>query len=170
MDSTLGQPQDADVANAFKAAMRRFAASVSIVTISKGDTKAGITATAVSSLSMDPPALLVCVNRSASIHNDMCLGKAFCVNILNDEHADLSGAFGGRIPADERFSIGEWHWHDEMSPYLGDAQANVFCIVDEKIDYATHTIFIGKVESVRLNGEFRPLVFGDGQYFSIGSK
>lgn len=165
--SQTSTSSEENVANAFKAAMRRFAVSVSIITISNDEAKFGMTATAVSSVSIDPPALLVCVNRSARLHGDMSPGKAFCVNMLNKDQAALSSAFGGRLPADERFLCGAWQAQDDCPPYLSDAQANVFCTVDVIFEYGTHTIFVGKVESVHLNGELRPLVYADGRYFSI---
>ena len=153
-----------DLVESFRTAMRRFAVTVSIITTTKDDGKSGMTATAVSSVSMDPPALLVCVNRTATIHSDMELGKKFCVNILSADHSGLSSAFGGKLPAHERFSLGTWHAERDGPPYLDDAQANLFCTVDATIDYGTHTIFIGKVIAVRLQGAVRPLVYGDGRY------
>lgn len=159
--------EETDLIEVFKAAMRRFAVSVSIITIADAKTRAGMTATAVSSVSLDPPSLLVCVNRKARFHVDMHRGRRFCVNMLSDDQSALSSAFGGRLPADERFKLGTWLVQGIDPPYLSEAQANVFCTVDALFDYGSHTIFIGKVESVRLSGKCRPLVFADGRYFSI---
>ena len=160
-------PRQGPLAAQFKAAMRRFAVSVSIITIADETAKFGMTATAVSSVSTDPPSLLVCINRSARIHAEMRSGRAFCVNVLNDDQAALSNAFGGRFPAEQRFSLGGWIDEDGRPPYLSDAQANVFCVIDTLLEYGTHTIFIGKVEAVRLHGEFQPLVYADARYFSV---
>ncbi len=159
--------QEEDVIQAFKGAMRRFAVSVSIITIANGTAKAGMTATAVSSVSMTPPSLLVCINRSARMHAEMHAGRVFCVNILNTDQAAISSAFGGRLPPEERFSEGAWSTSNEGVPYLSHAQVNVFCTVDTAFDYGSHTIFIGKVESVRLYGKCRPLVYAEGKYVSI---
>ena len=165
--SLAAPSQEDEVIQAFKGAMRRFAVSVSIITIANGAAKAGMTATAVSSMSMSPPSLLVCINRSARMHAEMHVGRAFCVNILNTDQAAVSSAFGGRLPAEERFSEGAWSASSVGVPYLSNAQVNVFCTVDATFDYGSHTIFIGKVESVRLNGKCRPLVYADGKYVSI---
>lgn len=159
--------EESDLTEVFKAAMRRFAVSVSIITIADAKTRAGMTATAVSSVSLDPPSLLVCVNRKARLHVDMHRGRRFCVNMLTNDQSALSSAFGGRLPADERFKLGTWLVQGIDPPHLSEAQANVFCTVDALFDYGSHTIFIGKVESVRLSGECRPLVYADGRYCSL---
>jgi flavin reductase (DIM6/NTAB) family NADH-FMN oxidoreductase RutF len=158
------RPNPVELAAAFKAAMRRFAATVTIVTVADGDTKSGMTATAVASVSTEPPALLVCVNRSASIHANLRMGANFCVNLLAADHIPLSAAFGGKLPPEDRFSLGAWQTHGTGVPYLDDAQANIFCVVDAMIEYGTHTIFIGRAEAVRLHGEVRPLIYGDGRF------
>ena len=49
-------------------------------------------------------------------------------------------------------------------PYLTDAQANLFCVVDGMLGYGTHTIFVGRVDAIRLHGETRPLIYGDGRF------
>jgi flavin reductase (DIM6/NTAB) family NADH-FMN oxidoreductase RutF len=157
--------QDApDLQAAFKSAMRRFAATVTILTGGSGDARSGMTATAVSSVSTSPPALLACVNRAASIHSIMKIGSPFCVNLLAAEHGPLSSAFGGMLPPEHRFSVGNWDVDGDGRPYLVDAQANIFCIVDAVLDYGTHTIFVGKVDAVRLHGDVRPLIYGDGRF------
>jgi flavin reductase (DIM6/NTAB) family NADH-FMN oxidoreductase RutF len=155
----------ADLALAFKGAMRRLATTVSIVSTRSviDDLPMGMTATAVTSLTTDPPALLVCVNRSASIHSSLTMGRPFCINLLAGDHGELSFAFGGKVDPGERFAQGSWH-HHESAPYLADAQSNLFCVVDGLHDYGTHTIVIGRVESVRLHGDVRPLIFGDGRF------
>jgi flavin reductase len=158
---------EAAVVNDFKAAMRRFAVSVSIITTADGPSRSGMTATAVSSLSTQPPSLLVCINRNARLHAEMSPGRKFCVNFLTSHHADLSSGFGGRLPPEERFALGAWVSQDDHPPYLSDAQANVFCTVDGTFDYGSHTIFVGKVQSVRINGAVQPLVYADGKYFTL---
>jgi flavin reductase len=153
-----------DLQVAFKSAMRRFAATVTILTAGNGDARSGMTATAVSSVSTDPPAILACVNRAASIHSSMKLSSPFCVNLLAADQGPLSSAFGGKLPPEHRFSIGNWDIDDDGRPYLLDAQANIFCFVDAVLDYGTHTIFIGKVHAVRLHGDVRPLIYGNGRF------
>ena len=153
-----------ELRDAFKAAMRRFAATVTIITVSDADSRFGMTATAVASVSASPPAILVCVNRAASIHGNMQMGTPFCVNLLGRDHECLSLAFGGQVSTDQRFSVGSWQLDTRGRPYLTDAQANLFCLVDGKLSYGTHTIFVGRVDAIRLHGETRPLIYGDGRF------
>ena len=96
----------------------------------------------------------------------MRLGKPFCINLLASDHGPVSSAFGGKMRPEERFSMGLWQVDGDGPPYLSDAQANIFCVVDAVMDYGTHTIFIGKVNAVRLHGDVRPLIFGDGRFIN----
>ena len=97
-----------DLAQGFRDAMRRLASTVTIVTTTTDEGPSGMTATAVTSLSADPPAILVCVNRSASIHAKLELGRRFCISLLSVDHRDLPSAFGGGIDPDKRFDYGSW--------------------------------------------------------------
>ncbi len=155
-----------DLATAFKAAMRQLAATVTIVSNRDPETgqRSGMTATAVTSLSADPPALLVCVNRSASMHASLAIGSLFCVNVLGEPHAELAMSFGGRTEPEFRFEAGEWSEDASEIPYLADAVATVFCQVDQLVDYATHSIVIGRVDRARVHQTHRSLVYGNGRF------
>ena len=152
------------VAASFKSAMRRLAATVNIVTTVADGKPVGMAATAVTSLSMRPPSLLVCVNADASIHSAILKSRRFCVNILSSAQAGICDYFGGRYSQDERFSTTRWDLSDDGLPYLSEAQSAVFCELADQIEHGTHTVFIGNVQSVRLAGEVSPLVFADGRY------
>jgi flavin reductase len=164
-----GSPDSPAVAlnEVFKRAMRRLAATVTIITTASPAGRCGMTATAVTSVSADPPSVLICVTRSASIRPSLNEGGAFCINVLSEHHHDLSLAFGGKVAPEQRFFLGDWNTLKENGiPYLADAQANLFSCVDRQFDYGTHTIIIGKVTFVRIQGDVRPLIFGDGRYIS----
>jgi flavin reductase (DIM6/NTAB) family NADH-FMN oxidoreductase RutF len=156
-----------DIAYAFRQAMRRLAATVTIVSTARMGQRSGMTATAVTSLSVQPPALLVCVNRSASLHADLSLGARFCVNILGHAHGELSAAFGGQTEPEGRFAQGAWQDDPWEVPYLSDAPANVFCIVARMIDYGTHSIVIGSVYAAREGEGAHPLIYGNGRYLGL---
>jgi flavin reductase (DIM6/NTAB) family NADH-FMN oxidoreductase RutF len=157
----------ADLLDLFKSAMRRLASTVTIVSCNGPQGRSGMTATAVTSLTADPPAVLACVNRSASIHASLHMHSPFCINLLSPDHADLSFAFGGRVAPEERFAQGDWADDEGGTPYLLDAQSNLFCTVDAMLDYGTHTIFVGRVARVRNHGEVRPLVYGNGRFIPV---
>lgn len=148
----------------FKRAMRRLAATVSIITTADANgNRYGMTATAVNSLAMDPPSLLICVNHSASIHAPLIGRGRFCVNVLTTEHEELVSAFGGRLKGDARFQVGEWRDEAGGMPYLEGAQCNLFCDIESVVPYATHSIVIGRVSAVRVEEGIRPLIFADGK-------
>ncbi len=153
---------DADLAQQFRAAMRRLAATVTVVTTREGDEHHGMAATAVTSLSVDPPSLLVCVNQSASMHDIVHRRQAFCINILGQQHGPLCEAFGGKLAGAERFKVGDWAEDDGGLRYLTDAPANIFCVMEQHHRYATHTIFIGRVQRIRLADQSDPLLYYAG--------
>ena len=148
----------------FKLAMRRFPAAVSVITAADQTRRHGMTATAVTSLSLDPPSLIVCINRSSLLHDVMTLGRHFCVNVLRKDQTELSAAFSGALPAEIRFGLGSWQTSPEGVSYLDDAQINVFCRKVAAVPYGTHTIFIGEAEAVRARDPIEPLIYQDATY------
>lgn len=146
----------------FRAAMRQLAATVSLVVTCDDGAWHGMPATAVSSLSTDPPSLLVCINRSASMHGPTSRSRRFGVVLLADHQAELCGEFGGRASA-ERFGAGEWQSGPGGLPYLDDAAAVLFCEAEQEVHYGTHTIFVGRVTETRVAPDRKPLVFQEGR-------
>lgn len=157
------------VAISLREGLRRLAKAVVVITCSHDGTRYAMAATAVSELSMDPPSLLICVNRSASLYLPLSLGADFCVNILHSAHADISAACAGRARGEERFAIGKWETTAHGCPRLVDAQASFFCRYDQALDYGTHHIVIGRVEEVFVADEISPLVYANGSYVSLGA-
>lgn len=152
-----------DVCASFKNAMRRLTSTVTIVTAEEDGTRFGMVATAVTSLCASPPSILVCVNQSASIHNSIDGNGKFCINLLGCSHSELVGAFSGKLVGEARFTSGVWGVGGEGIPYLVDAQANIFCTVVNRIKHGSHTIFIGDVKKVFIQGETSPLLYQEGR-------
>jgi flavin reductase (DIM6/NTAB) family NADH-FMN oxidoreductase RutF len=158
----------AELIQGMRQAMRRLAASVVVVTARDGETRYAMAASAVTSLSMDPPSILVCVNKSTSIYPVLMQGGHFCINILSAAHEELSIAASGAQKGEGRFAIGDWRDDpDTRTPFLGDAQASLICAIDGTHHYGTHGIFIGKVKRVHLHGDVYPLIYVDGRYSSV---
>ncbi len=153
-----------ELPSAFRCAMRRLASGVGVVAAIGPDGATGMAATSITSLALDPPSLLVCVNRQASLHACLAPGARFCVSLLGFEHRDIAAAFGGAVARHARFSIGEWSMDAQGIPRLDGAQANFSCAVDQMVAYGTHTIVVGRVDAVRTCGEVTPLIFQDGRY------
>ncbi len=157
---------DASLGPSFKAAMRRLTSTVTIISTQDGDLRSGMTATAVTSLCADPPSLLICVNRGASIRAHLRAQTKLCVNLLAATHVPLSQAFSGGVEPQRRFDLGHWATNDDGVPYLIDAAACLFCEVDQLIEYGSHSVIIGRVHAVELGPDAVPLVYGNGRFLS----
>ncbi|HEY0147928.1 MAG TPA: flavin reductase family protein [Allosphingosinicella sp.] len=155
-----------DLGDNFRDAMRRVASTVNVISICTAGEPMGITATAMSSLSMDPPSLLICINRSASMHASIEGVSHFCVNVLHRDQEDIARMFADRRQHDLRFASG-WDVDCTRPPRLLDAQAALLCRRTEHHRFATHSIFIGVVEEVRLRDDVRPLVYVNGMYGAV---
>lgn len=147
----------------FRKSMRALTSAVTILSTANGSRRFGMTATAVTSLSMSPPSLLACVNISASIHSPLLESGGFCVNILHANQSAVADAFSSRS-VEDRFAIGEWGRSEDAMPFLVDAQANIFCETEATYVHGTHRIFIGRVREVRVRDQVNPLLYQDGRY------
>lgn len=155
-----------DLETATKQALRRLAKSVVLITCRHEGRRHAMAATAVDALSMDPPSILACVNRSASIHAPMAQAEWFAVNILGREQEELSHHCSGPVKGEERFTKGRWD-DSGPAPVLEDAQAAIVCRRDTSFSYGTHDIFVGRVAEIRTAADIRPLIFVDGRYLGI---
>ena len=153
-----------DLRASFKLAMRRFPAAVSVITSADQSRRHGMTATAVTSLSLDPPSLIACINRSTLLHDIMSVSRHFCVNLLRGDQAELSSAFSGAVAPEARFELGSWLTSAEGASYLADAQLNIFCRKVAAVPYGTHTIFIGEADAVNVHDPVEPLIYQDATY------
>lgn len=153
----------------FRLGMRNLAGAVTLVTTSHGGHRYGMTASAVCSVSAEPPALLVCINRAANTHGAVAKSGVFCINVLRAEDHELSGLFSGSQKGEARFRAGQWTRLATGSPVLLGALAAFDCRVAKRIAHGTHTIFVGQVEQVLLGRRGRPLLYVDGQYAKLAS-
>jgi flavin reductase len=152
------------VAADYKRAMRQLAGTVTIVTTQHDGRRAGMTATAVCSLSTDPPSLLACVNRSASSHGLIKAGRVLAVNILCTEHASLAREFSGTVPPHERFRSATWTSLKTGAPVLADAAAVFDCEVTDAVETGTHSIFICRVVDLKVSETREPLLYTKGSF------
>jgi flavin reductase (DIM6/NTAB) family NADH-FMN oxidoreductase RutF len=148
----------------FRMAMRRFASTVTIISVQSGAERHGTTATSVTSLSMEPPSILICFNQSSRLHDFLQREEQFCVNVLHTDNFETSKTFSSPLTGLERFASGDWQTHERTIPYLANAQANLFCRKEKEIGYGSHTVFIGRVTGVRSRKDVSPLLYRDGIY------
>jgi flavin reductase len=154
----------------FKQAMRRLASTIAIVTSGKGDAWTGMAATAVTSVTADPPTILVAVNRSASLSPVLTEHRQFCVNLLAERHRDLVGIFSGAAKGLARFETGGWKASEEGLPVLSDALAVLICTTSTMLEVGTHTLFIGEVRRIRNHPSIDPLIWVDSKFASAGQR
>lgn len=147
----------------FRQSMRRLASTVCVISCKSGGVRYGITVTSVTPLSFSPISILACVNKSASISSPLKDEGRYCINVLRASQADVSNSFSGGLPLQERFDVGDWAEIDGI-PYLPDAQASLFCEVEQAISYATHDIIIGGVKAAHFAPDIAPLIYQNGSY------
>lgn len=152
------------VAAALRKGLRSLAKAVVVITCQQDGQRHAMTATAVSELSMDPPSMLICVNKMASLFAPLSQGTDFCINILAAHQADISSLCAGKEKGEARFTIGDWRQSALGHAYLADAQASFFCRNAAKMEYGTHGVFIGEVFEVIDLSPINPLVYMDGRY------
>jgi flavin reductase (DIM6/NTAB) family NADH-FMN oxidoreductase RutF len=144
--------------------MRHLAASVTIISANDGGVVYGMTATAVTSLTLDPPSLVICVNKHATIHDPLLRSGVFCVNLLRPDHQALSAAFSGNKVGRDRFTMGAWSLREIDPPRLKDGQAAIFCDVAGTLPYGTDTIIVGRVRQVDVAEPVTSRVYQTGCY------
>lgn len=162
-------PTVSPAADALRRAMRRVASSVAIVTTRHGGVDHGMTVTAHSSVSLDPPIVLVVINTGASLHEPITAGDGFCLNILDASQQHVAEAFAQKGAGQGRFATGQW-----MRPQIGDApapalalegaQAWVQCSVESVITAGTHSIITGRVNAASSATSGGPLLYLDGAF------
>ena len=151
----------------FKKGMQQLAATVTIITARHSGVRSGLTATAVSSVSNDPPTLLVCVNKSAGTHDLIANSGKFSVNLLNKDQVHVSNGFASSVnDPEEKFENGEWGESSIETPILKEANTAFSCTVAQTVDTNTHTIFIGTIEDIQHN-EQQPLIYGGKGYKTL---
>jgi flavin reductase (DIM6/NTAB) family NADH-FMN oxidoreductase RutF len=153
----------------FRSAMRQLTGGVSVITAGRGRDISGMTVTSVSSLSVDPPALIVSVNRAASSFPLLKRYGFFGVNILTSDQLDIAERFTGKdgLKGAERFAGAEWTMRASGVPLLVGALAAIDCEVEEIIERHSHGIVIGRVREVLLAPAGSALAYWHGDYLAI---
>jgi flavin reductase (DIM6/NTAB) family NADH-FMN oxidoreductase RutF len=153
-------------ADAFRGAMRHLVGGVSVITSGRGDDITGMTVTSVSSLSLDPPSLIVSVNCASSTRPVLERYGVFGVNILAAGQVDIAERFAGKngLKGTQRFSGAEWIARGASAPLLVGAAAAIDCEVERLIEHHSHAIVIGRVRHVLLSKQESALAYLHGRY------
>ncbi len=147
----------------FREVVGHFTSGVVVVTAVDG-ARYGVTASAVSSLSMDPPMLLVCLNNKLATTDAIGRTRRFAINILGADHADVAMQFA-RPHADKFRGIDVVEGAHGL-PLLSEALAQIECETEETVAAATHTIFLGRVLGARARAG-SPLAYFRGQFGTL---
>lgn len=165
---------DADaaaIATNLKAAMRRMPSAVALITTCDPATgqPAGLAASAVIPVSMEPPSMLVAVNRRASAHSAIERAGRYCVNLLGTTQTALVTLFSSGDMREQRFASDAWRYRDGL-PYLSGACANIFCTVRETLVFGTHELFVGEAFDVHTTVTMAadPLGWIEGDFARLG--
>ncbi|MBE3638355.1 flavin reductase [Mangrovicoccus algicola] len=132
----------------FRDGMACLAGAVNIVTTDGPGGRAGFTATAVCSVTDDPPTLLVCLNRASSAMLAFAANEAICVNTVGPRHRDLAMIFGGRAEMKDRFAGTGWGRGASGAPVLEGAVASFDCRVSHRHVCGTHEVIFCEVLDV----------------------
>ncbi len=162
---------DPDIAEGLRRALRQVAYPVSVITTldqtqGEGPQRfTGLTASSVTSVSLDPPSMLVCVNRSARSHGALMDYGSFAINLLTHQQEEVAKVMAFGDDMEERFRTGLWLAGPEGLPVLSGALASLICQREATLEYGTHSILVGQVIQVIDQPEMTlPLLYRDGGF------
>ena len=153
----------------FRGAMRHLTGGVSVITAGRGKDITGMTVTSVTSLSVEPPTLLVSINRDASSFPLIKRHGAFGVNILNADQLDVAERFAGKggLKGADRFKGANWVTAVSGVPLLVGALSAFDCEVEEIMERHSHGIVIGRVREIKSSSRTAALAYWHGQYVAV---
>jgi flavin reductase (DIM6/NTAB) family NADH-FMN oxidoreductase RutF len=153
----------------FRDAMRHLTGGVSVITVGRGLDISGMTVTSVSSLAIDPPTLIVSINRQSSSWPLLQRYGSFGVNILNADQVDVAERFSGSngLKGIDRFAGTEWARGVSGVPLLVGALAAIDCKVDEIVERHSHAVVFGRVLNLQQSARKAGLAYWQGNYVAI---
>jgi flavin reductase (DIM6/NTAB) family NADH-FMN oxidoreductase RutF len=169
IEAAARKPLEHVSAQEFREALSQVATSVSIVSTDGAHGIAGLTCSAVCAVTLDPPTVIVCVNRKSAANAVIKANGVLCVNSLGAEQVELSQMFAGigRVPMNERFSGPHWSVLTTGSPYCTQSRVALDCRVFEVREVGTHTVFFAEVLSTAYVANDQPLIHHSRGYATI---
>jgi flavin reductase len=139
--------------------------SISLPRMAAG--RAGFTASAVCSVTDNPPTLLVCMSRRSSAHASVTKNGVVCVNVLSAGHQRLSRRFGGGIPVDERFAGAVWSILETGAPVLADCAVAFDCRIVDLANVGTHDVLFCRVVALQRSDSVDNLIYFGREYHVV---
>lgn len=152
---------------AFRSIMRTMVNGVTVITTSHDGHIHGMTATAFSSVSAEPPTVLIVLNRATRTHPLVSASRHFVVNLLSQDQTEIGNRFAGKL--EDQFDGIAYTLNEEGVPLIDGVVATLECETINEMSVGTHTIFIGRV----LRGsrsQTMPLVYHDGSYKAVANQ
>jgi len=152
-------------ATSLRDAMRHLVSGVCVVTAGVDDDRTGTTVTSATSLSVDPPTMIVCLNRSTAVWPIIRRYRHFCINILAEHQQEIAGRFAGRdgVKGVARYAGTHWSVLTTGASALDEALAAIDCELDHDVEWHSHALVIGAVKALR-TGSGNALVYSHGRY------
>jgi flavin reductase len=151
----------------YRDAMAGLGAAVSIITTDGPAGRAGFTASAVCSVTDDPPTLLVCMNRTSSAYASVTGNKLVCVNVLSAQQEPLSRLFGGKVPIAERFAAAVWSTLETGAPVLTGCAVAFDCQIANVTTVGTHDVLFCRIVALQRSGLTENLIYLGRAYHSV---
>lgn len=153
----------------FRNAMAQLGSAVSVITTDGPAGKFGFTASAVCSVTDQPPTLLVCMNRNSYAHQHFKQNGTLCVNVLSGDHQGLSGVFANAsLRSEESFLHDSWQVMSSGAPVLSSSVASFDCTIDTCHEVGSHSVFYCQVQAIRISEQPRGLVYFNRRYHTVG--
>jgi flavin reductase len=162
--------------DSFRKAMRRVAATVSVLSTELNGRRFGITVSSLASLTLDPPTLCFGIHRGSSFCEPMIQTGWLCVNVLSCKQECVGRVFSTPPATDLRFETGRWSAYELAGissrsiiplPCLDEAQANIICRLNRTIAHGTHLLCLADVKDIVLHDKVDPLLYCDGSYHEL---
>lgn len=163
---TAEQPHATPVGDALKIAFRHHPAGVAIITTMTEDGPVGLTASSVSSVAVDPAAIMFSVTRATGSAGAILHADTFVVHLIDDDHAALAQTFA--ISGSDRFTPEQgWQELPTGEPYLPAARAALRCRALHTVAVGSSTVVIAEVLQVYLTEPGRPVVYRDRRFHAL---
>jgi len=152
----------------FRKTLGSFATGVTIVTFKTGTDYHGLTVNAFSSVSLQPPLILVCIKKESTSHAAMTAADGFVVNILSESQQELAGRFANpRLSSAERYQDTDYRTSGRGIPVFGDNLGHLECRAVERLQGGDHTIFLAEVENAEFAEDRKPLLYFRSQFHDL---
>jgi flavin reductase (DIM6/NTAB) family NADH-FMN oxidoreductase RutF len=146
---------------------RQFVTGVTVVTAMDEDTPRGLAVNAFSSISLDPPTVMVCVMRTSSTHDCLFRADHLAINILSTDQLDVVNRFAAK--GVDKFAGLDWEPGPFGSPLVGRSAAQMEVEIRERLQASTHTVFICRVVHATVDGDRSPMIYSASGFFDGGT-